>query len=308
MNPAQARVVDPILSAVARGYLSPSAGVANVLFPFVDVGQRGGRIIKFGPDAFKLVGTSRAPGAGTRRVQFAYSDDPYALTDYGLEGVVPVELQQEADAVPGIDLGNNAVRTVQNLMALERENKAAVLATTAASYASSNKATLASTAQWSHADSTPAVAVAGAKEAIRQQIGVRPNVLVVGPQVLSALKVNPSLLDLISDNEDKLLRTEQIARLLEVDQVIEGDAVYHDGTKFVDVWGKYALLAYTTPKSLQEMGSPSYGYTYRLTGYPQVEEPYFERNPKSWMYPVTDAYQPVLAGPSAGFLWTSAVA
>ena len=62
-TPGQARVVDPILSAVARGYRSPKAAVANVLFPIVTVGLRAGRIISFGPDDFKLVNTARAPSA-----------------------------------------------------------------------------------------------------------------------------------------------------------------------------------------------------------------------------------------------------
>ena len=43
-TPGQARVVDPILSAVARGYRSPKAAVANVLFPIVPVGLRAGKV------------------------------------------------------------------------------------------------------------------------------------------------------------------------------------------------------------------------------------------------------------------------
>lgn len=308
MNPADARVVDPILSAVARGYLSPAAAAANALFPLVDVFQRGGRIITFGPDAFRLVNTVRAPGANTKRVQFAYGNERFSLIDHSLEGIVPIEIEQEAAAVPGIDLASRAISTVQALMALEREKQASDLATNAANYAASNKDTLSGPGQWSHPDSDPSVAVANAKEAIREQIGVRPNTLVLGPKVLSALKVNPALLGKIRDSDDKMLRTEQVARFLEVDSIVEAGAVYHDGTKFVDLWGKSAVLAYTTPASLQQQGSPSYGYTYRLGGYPLVEEPYVDRNAKSWAYPVTDAYQAVLAGPSAGFLWSNAVA
>ena len=75
-----------------------------------------------------------------------------------------------------------------------------------------------------------------------------------------------------------------------------------------DIWGKDAVLAYTTSRSMQEMGSPSYGYTYQLTGRPDVEEGYFENNTATWNYPVSDAYQPVLVGPSAGFLFKNAVA
>ena len=99
-----------------------------------------------------------------------------------------------------------------------------------------------------------------------------------------------------------------VQALFELQQIVEGEAVYHDGTQFLDVWGKDAILAYTTPASMQEMGSPSFGYTYQLEGRPMVEEGYEERNANSGVYPVTDAYQPVLAGATAGFLFKSAVA
>lgn len=308
MTPAQARVIDPILTAVARGYLSPAAPAANALFPLVPVGQRGGRIITFGPDAFRLVSSARAPGSNTKRLQYSFGSQPYGLVDHSLEGLVPIELQQEAETVPGIDLGEGAVRNVQNSMALERERAAAVLATTAGNYDSTNKVTLSGAGQWTNDGSDPALDIDNAKEVIRGKTGVKPNKLVVSPKVMSGLVRNKSLIAKISDSEDKVLRPDQVARFLNIDEVVEAGAMYHDGTKFVDVWGNFAVLAYTTPKSLQEMGSPSYGYTYQLTGYPDVEEPYYERNPKSWIYPVTDAYQPQLVGPSAGFLFTNPVA
>lgn len=308
MTPSKARVIDPILTAIARGYLSPLPAAANALFPIVSVGQRGGRILKFGPDAFRLVDTRRAPGSATKRVDFDYGDEVFALIDHSLEGKVPRELEEEAAAVPGIDLGAGALRTVQNMMGLERENAAAILATTAANYGASNKATLTSTGQWSHASSDPATAISDAKEVIREQIGVEPNKLVIGPKVATALKKNPSLIAKISSADDKVLRLDQIAKYLDVEEIVVASATRHDGTKFVDVWGKSAVLAYTPPKSAQEFGSPSYGYTYQLSGYPFAEEPYTERNAKSWFYPYTDAYQAVLAGPAAGFLFSAAVA
>lgn len=309
MTPYAARVIDPILTEVARGYRSMMSPVANVLFPVVRVGQRGGRIITFGPDSFKLYNTARAPGSNTKRVQFGYGSGTFALIDYSIEGAVPVELQQEAQAVPGIDLGAGAVKRVQDLQAIEKEKQAADLALNAASYAASNKVTLAGADQWNDPASDPFTDIMDAKEVIRQQIGVRPNVLTLGPKVLTALRSHAKVLDRLSTASDRPPATlAQIAALFEVDQVIEGGATYHDGTNFVDVWGKFALLAYTIPASLADMGSPSFGYTYQLSGYPIVEEAYIERNPKTWYYPVTDARQPVLAGASAGFLFTNAVA
>lgn len=309
MTPGQARVQDPILTEVARGYRSPKAAVANVLFPIVTVGARAGRILAFGPDDFKLVNTARAPGAATKRVQFGYSADNFSLVDHRLEGSVPVELQEEAQAVPGIDLSSNAVRRVQNVMALEREKKAADLARDASKYANTNKITLGSGEQWNNPASDPFTDIMDAKEVIRGQVGERPNVLELGPKVLTALRSHPKVLDRLSTASDRPPATlQQLQALFELSQIISGEAVYHDGTKFQDVWGNDAILAFTTPASMQEMGSPNYGYTYQLTGRPSVEEGYYDENTNTWYYPTTDAYQPVFAGPSAGFIFKSAAA
>ena len=305
----QARVNDPILTAVARGYRSPKAAIANVLFPIVSVGLRAGRIISFGPDDFKLITTARAPGSNTRRLQFGYASESYSLVDHRLEGAVPNELQEEASNGPGIDLSSNAVRRVQNTMALEREKMAADLARNEARYDAANKTTLSGTSQWSHASSDPFSDIMEAKEVIRSKTGEKPNVLTLGPKVLTALRTHPKVLDRLSTARDRPPATlQQLQALFELQQIVEGEAVYHDGTQFQDVWGNDAVLAYTTPASMQEMGSPSYGYTYQLEGRPVVEEGYEERNSNSWFYPVTDAYQPVLAGATAGFLFKAAAA
>ncbi len=76
----------------------------------------------------------------------------------------------------------------------------------------------------------------------------------------------------------------------------------------VDVWGKFVVAAYTEIASLADLGTPSYGYTYRLEGYPVVEQPYQDRNAKSWVYPVTDEVSPVMAGADSGYLISAAVA
>lgn len=308
-TPGQARVYDPILTTVARGFRSPKASVANVLFPAVPVGQRAGRILNFGPDDFKLVSTARAPGANTKRVQFGYSADRFSLVDHRLEGGVPTELQDEAAAVPGIDLGANAVRRVQNQMALEREKMAADIARDLTKYGASNKETLAGTSQWSDPTSDPFTDILDAKEVIRGQTGEEANVLALGPKVLTSLRTHPKVLDRLSTASDRPPATlAQLSALFEITTVVKGEAVYHTGTAFADVWGKDAILAFTTPASMQEMGSPSYGYTYQLHEGPQVEEAYFENNSSTWYYPVSDAYQPVLVGAAAGFLFKNAIA
>jgi hypothetical protein len=235
-------------------------------------------------------------------VQLGYGSGKFSLVDHRLEATVPAELQEEAGAVPGLDLIAMSVRHVQNVMALERESIAASLARNAGNYSASNKETLSGTSQWSHASSDPFTDIMDGKEVIRSQIGIEPNSLAVAPKVLKGLRSHPKVLD------RPPATIQQLKALFELENIVAGGAVHHDGTSFQDLWGKDAVLAYTTPASMEDMGSPNYGYTYQLRNYPEVEEGYFDPNTNSWYYPTKDAYQPVLVGASAGFLFKDAVA
>lgn len=310
MNTAGARVIDPILTTVAQGYQNAEFVGMN-LFPYVKVGQRGGKVLTFGKEDFKLYATARAPGTNTKRIQYGYLGDPYALEQHALEGVVPIEFQQEAAAVPGIDLASGAIRTVQNIIGLRLEYAQAQLATTAANYAASNKVTLAGADQWSDYSGTsdPVDDIEAAKEAVRGKIGKRPNTVVIAAAVFAKLRQHPKIVDRIKYTGRDSATPELLASLFGVKRVVVGDAVYADaGGNFVDVWGKFVVVAHTELASVAEMGTPSYGYTYRLGGYPTVEEPYSDRSAKSWIYPVTDEVSPVIAGALGGFLISAAVA
>lgn len=311
MSASQARVIDPILSTVAQGYTNADL-VGGALFPYVPVGQRGGKIITFNKEDFALYNTGRVPGQNTRRVQYGYSGSPYALESHSLEGMVPVELIQEANAVPGIDMGNNAVARTQNIIALRLESAQAVLATTAGNYAAANKTTLAGTSQWSDfaaGVSDPVKDIEVAKEAVRKQIGRKPNTIVMGAAVLAMLKMHPKVVDRMKYTGRDVATPELLASLFGVKQVLVGEAVYADAAgTLADVWGKSVVIAYTELGGLAAMGAPTFGYTYRLQNYPTVESPYLDRNSKSWIYPVTDEVAPVIAGAAAGYLISAAVA
>ncbi len=309
LNTAGARVIDPILSTVALGYQNAEFVGMN-LFPYVPVGQRGGKIITFGKEDFALYATARAPGADTKRIQYGYSGSPYALEQHALEALVPFEFMQEAAAVPGIDLAKGAIIRVQNIIGLRLEYAQAVLATTAATYAASNKTTLAGVNQWSDYSGTsdPTNDIEVAKEAVRAKIGKRPNTVVLGAAVFAKLRQHPKIIDRIKYTARDSATPELLAHLWGVKRVLVGDAVYDNNGTFVDVWGKFVVVAYTDIASVAEQGTPSYGYTYRLNGYPNVEQPYEDRGAKSWIYPVTDEVSPVIAGATAGYLISAAVA
>lgn len=312
VTPAQSRVVDPVLTRVAQGFMQPGM-VASALFPQVPVELRGGNVITFGREDFMLYASARAPGASTKRVLFGYSGAPYALTDYSLEGALPIENMQGAENGPGIDAAAMTIRKVQAIMALRLEKQAADIARTAGSYAAANKITRSGTAQWSDLTSgvsDPIADIENGKDAVRAATGKRANTVVMGAAVFKSVRQHPKVVDRTKYTGRDIATVELLAGLFGVDRVLVGDAIFSNdaGTAFTDVWGKDVVVAYTDMASVAEMGAPSYGYTYNLGGYPLVEVPYFERNSKSWIFPVTASEAPVLASASAGYLITAAVA
>ena len=245
-------------------------------------------------------------------MQFGYAGSPYVLNDYGLEGQVPVETQQEAERVPGIDMANLAVMNVQDIFFNRLEIQQAALATNAANYASTNKTTLSGTAQWSDFTtgvSDPVKDVEAGKEAIRSQTGKRPTVMVIAAAVFAILKQHPKIIDRLKYTSQAIPTTAILASLFDIPEVVVGDSLAAtDAGVFSDTWGKDVVLAYTPIASLASKGLPSYGYTYQLDGYPLVREPYYDENTRSWLYPQDDSCAPVIAGAESGYVIKSAVA
>lgn len=310
MNTRTAGVVDPILSTHARGYKN-SAFIHTVLFPRVTVPSRSSKVIKFGKDDFRRAQTRRAPGADTARIQFGYGADTVSLTQDALEGVVPFEIQQEAAGMPGIDLAKVHINRVLKAIALGHEIDAAAIARNAASYDANHKLALTGTDRWTHADSNPFTDIDEASDNIRRSIGVSPNTLILGPGAGKGLKRHPMVKEQFKYTSDRSVTVEMLAQAFELERVVMGKAVYlpdtsADTAMATDIWGDDAILAYVPPQEDAEMGEPSYGYTYELSGYPMVEEPYADRRAKSWVYPTTSERRVYLTGAESGFLFQNA--
>jgi len=309
LNQRTAAVIDPILSTHARGYRNAEF-ISDTLFPRVTIPNRSMRVIKFGKEAFRMLNTRRAPGANKKRVQYGYASDPVSLVQDALEGVVPLEHQQEAAAVPGIDLGAGAVNMVLNVIDLGHEYEAAQLARAAANYDSNHKLALTTTDRWSSDSSSPAEDVDAGKEAVRRSIGRYPNTLVLGPSAFNALKRHAKVKEQFKYTSKDSITVEMLAAYFDVKRVAVGKAVWlpenaADEALAGDVWGDDAVLAYV-PEAGESYQVPSYGYTYELSGYPQVQTPYFERQNDSWIYPTTTERRVYLTGAEGGFLFQNA--
>lgn len=306
MNGSQTRVVDPILTQHARGY-SNADFVGEALFPEVDMPTRAAKRIEFDRSSFRRRRTRRAPGAPIAALEFGYEGKPVALHQEALSAVTPIEHQQEAGEVPGIDLQQVAVDTVLAVIALEKEIQRAEVARNAASYAASNKSVLLNDYKWSDPDSNPKEQVFDAKEVIRKRIGRRPNTLVLAGGLNSALGKHPKLLDHFKFTNSASITLAMMAAYFDVETVVSGDGIYDTDAGTVDIWGNDAILAWVAPKGQRQMPLPSYGYTYQLRGHPIVEPARWDGDIRSWKNDVLDEFSAELVGADAGFLFQGAL-
>lgn len=301
MNNAATRVVDPVLSTHAQGYRQ-QRHVGYALFPRAPVSQRGGQVIEFGKEAFVLYNTQRSPGTNTKRIQFGYLGKPFALAMHSLEGVVPREHADEA-AVPGVKLGQRAVNNVMSSMSLSVEYEQAQLARNPANYPVGQKLDL-SAAKWTNDANNPSKDIETGKEAIRASIGMYPNVALLSAKAFAAAKNNANIIERFKYTGRDSVTAEMLASLWDVEKVEVGAAVVADSAgTFSDVWGTDVILAYAAPQTGDvNIEEPSFGYTYTLDGNPLVEEAYYDKSAKSWIYPVSHDRSPVLSGITAGYL------
>lgn len=302
MNRSQVRVVDPILSAVASGYKN-AAYVGTTLMPIISCPKSGIRLMKFGKEAFIKYNMRRAPGGKTATVQYGYASDPVALVQDALNGKVPREWLRDSEDIPGVNLGTSAVRTVMNTLHLGLEIEIAEIAVDANNYGANNKVALSGTDMWSDSNSKLKKQMNTYKEAIRSKIGVYPNKMVLTPSDFNALDEHPEIRDQFKFTSSESITPEMIARFFDLESVVVGKSVWtpDETTEMSDCWSS-TVLAYVPPEGERSMGVPSYGYTYVLDQHPLVEEAYFDKDTKSWIYPAEFERRPYQTGMEAGFL------
>lgn len=306
LNARQVRVIDPVLSTVARGF-RPQELVGDALFPRVPVPVSGGTIIEFGREEFRQYNLRRAPGGATKRLPMGYGSRSYALFQDAVDVPVPREFARDAAVSPGLNLGTVATQKGMRTITLQLEIEQANLARNTASYAASNRVALGAGSRFSD-NIDPMIALDAGREAIRAAIGVYPNTVCMGARVMTALKRNAFILDRIKYTQRGVVTAELLAELLEVERVVVGKAVTVDqADAATDVWGTDLIMAYTAIGPVDN-AQPSFAYTYEMEGHPLVEQPYYDNQHKSWFYPVAYERAPVVAGNTAGYLIQTAVA
>ena len=101
-----------------------------------------------------------------------------------------------------------------------------------------------------------------------------------------------------------IVTPEVVGKLIGIDTVIIGEAVYVESNQLKDIWSDAIVLAYVAPRSTERKGTvyeSSYGYTVRRQGGLFVDT-YKENGGKLEVIRTTDIHKPHLLGASAGYL------
>lgn len=306
MNAKQVRVVDPILTTVARGYQNQTY-VGHKLFPIVSVPISGGQIIEFNKDSWRKYNLRRAPGGDVTEIDYGYAGKPYALLQDSVHGKVPREYLRDGMTSPGLNHGTIATNNAMEAILRGQEIEQATVARNAAVYAASNKIDL-TASSWNNPDRNPVADIIAAKQAISDQTGRMPTVLLLSGDAWNAISLNPHVLGLFTRGEIEtvIITQPMLAAKLDLAEIVVGRSSYiNESNATVKTWGTDAVLAYTDIGGMSN-ALPSFGYTYTLDGNPIVEQTWFNPNNKSWMYPVNNEYSPVIAGADAGYLFIGA--
>lgn len=303
------RVVDPVLSALAIGY-SNAAFVGDQLLPFVTLDKEGGKIPRFGKEAFTIYQTERALRAKSNRINPEDIDGiDISLDEHDLE--YPIDYREDAEAA--FPLQAHATNRVVEGIRLRHEAMVASMTQNANNYPAGNKIALSGTDVFTDANSDPEGVVDDAKAAVRNKVVKEPNTMVIGYKSWRAMKRHPKLKAILSDTRSRLVQLADLREIFEIENIVVGKGVYRtDAGVVTDLWGGTLVLAYVPTAAPAAAGDapvrsayePSFGYTLRKKGNPVVDTR--TEDGKLEIIRNTDIFRPYMLGAEAGYLVSGA--
>nr|DAN80296.1 MAG TPA: major capsid protein [Caudoviricetes sp.] len=299
-NLAALRVQDPVLTKLAQGYHNLEL-IGEMLMPTVEIDKEAGKIPKFGRLAFRLPSTVRnLRGTSNRLDPEDITAIDVALEEHDVE--YAIDYREENEAI--FSLRQFALNTTQDVIALGREKEVATLALDESKYDSGNKVTLSGTSKITSKQADIFAMFDTGIRAVKRAIGRKPNVCVIAGDVWAALKEHPAVIEKLKYSQVAIVTPEVFAKLIGIDTVKIGEAVYEESNQLKDIWSDAIVLAYVAPRSTERKGTvyePSYGYTVRRQGGLFVDT-YKENGGKLEVIRTTDIHKPHLLGASAGYL------
>ncbi len=241
--------VDVPLSNVVVGR-RPSGFIADQLLPITPVSKQSDMYYTFNHGqnrAYEAGLTARAPATEAKKVHMTVSSDTYFAKNYALATDWPVEDAVNADEVLAW-AESNAIMLTDRLMMDYEYRVAETAVDTTAVYT----VTTINTAWSNTTGSRPLDDMLNLKENYRQWSGEVPNLAVIPEQVMTYLRRNDQLRDILYGDGGGLVSEAQMAQILGVDRVLVpmaqvntfGETETINGSwSLADVWGDHFWFA-----------------------------------------------------------------
>ena len=265
--------VRPDLGSLAWEY-SLDAGsrkfIAPIVFPFFPTSKQSGAY-PYIPSAslLRLVETQRAARSGYSRIDWAFSEKPFATKRHGLEAPVDdSERDLYESQYAGLDVDQVNTMVVTDHMLRGYEKRVADMVTNTA-----NLTNAAAAAKWDNKDTaTPRADVQTAIETVEGTTGLTPNTAIMSKKLFRRAVQCKDFVDhvkytraVLTDNFEAKLSL--FADYLEVDRILLGSEKYNAAKKPGDftptsIWPDAKVVVATLSDQPMNLKDPTLGRTF----------------------------------------------
>lgn len=306
---------DPYQSQISIGYENEDF-IADQVLPEISTGN----LSKYTYRKYRLRDTMRIPEThvtrqgATNEVEYGHDAIQAETDDFALKSVIPIS---DIDTAAAAGLPNpmdyhTQVNTEQ--LMLQKEAKCADLVFSDATYETGLKQTLAGNAQWSdYTNSDPIPAIMQALDLPVK----RPNLMVIGRQQFTTLRMHPKVVSAVQANgsglnQSGVVMANAIAELLEIDRVLVGSAWY-DSTPNGAALTRTRLWGNACALLRQEAVQLPYTMTFGFTATTGNRDTYTmfdgDRGQRGcWVPKTVMSYRMNIAAPEYGYLFSNVIA
>ncbi len=245
--------------------------VGSKIFPTFETPKKEGEYPLITVESFlKSQVTSRAPRAAYQRSDYTFENQSYACQENGFEELLD-DSERDLFGDAQIDAEAIAVMRAMDVVLRKMESRQITMAIDTASIGNAAAAVAWSTA----ATATPRTDVLAAKEAMRSNFGVKPNLMVISDTSKNDLLLTAEITDALKytnpvelGGEEAQLRV--LAQYFGVDEVAIADAQTDSAKKgaaksLADFWTNTICGLYRVSSS-KDLKEPSFGRTMLWTG------------------------------------------
>lgn len=282
-NPDQASVhINVPLTNISIAYIQNASNfISTKVFPKVPVSKQSDLYWKYSKSDWRRTDVQRrAPSTETPGTGWNTTTQQYFAHVYGVHKDIDDQLRANADSTFKLD--SDATAFVTNQLLLKRDIDWNAAYFRAGVWGADQQLKLSNAdpelRRWDMATSDPIGLFATKQIEFIQQTGFKANTLVLGANVIKALKNHPAIIDRIKYTQKGIVTTDLISTLLDVDTVHVSYATVNNGPDIPDAVlqdaagsnvfisdPNSALLCYTA--SSPSLMQPTAGYTFTWNGY-----------------------------------------